>query len=325
MYKDERDIFYYDIKSSVWNRKYPAGLAPFAHFELAKVAKKLFKADKAEFTQKGLQQSTYVTGIRVFADRCEILIGFSDPNAADPTLNDRPARKRRVVNKTGGEGLEHSAHIIWHYKTKTNSDPCAFYLEGAVGLSSAAVVRFLNRLLRLYAQDHADYFSVPDPEGSVDADGNFKRIPTRPKVELLGHPSAEFIRDLKAGELSELELYTEAAKTKPWDANAYVVEEHRSVLVKPNPLKHGPRAKAMVDAVLSMAVKNDYELARVKFKTVGDVPRNIRFYSQNYQLINDNTYVKKAKIKELGGNLPNAFEKFHGAIVRAMRGLAKIP
>jgi hypothetical protein len=146
----------------------------------------------------------------------------------------------------------------------------------------------------------------------------------RPQVELMGHPSSEFIRDLKSGEMGELELYTEEHKTDAWDANAYAIEEHRSVLLKPNPIKHSPKAKDVIDAVLGAKVKSEYELARVRFKTAGNVPRNVRFYSQNYQLINDNTYVKKSKLKDLGGNLPNAFDTFNKRITSGMRDLAKI-
>lgn len=324
MYKDERDIFYYDAVSRVWNRKYTQGLRPFAHYELAKAIKEAFDNEVAEFTQTRSRQATYVTAIRVFPDRCEMLIGFTDPGAADPTLNDRPARKRRVVEKEGDEGIEHSAHVIWYYKDKTNNQPCAFYLEGAFGLSSTAIVRFLNRILRGYVALKKDEFTVPDPEGALDKNGNYKRIPTRPRIELHGHPSNEFIKDLRKGELSEVELYTEAKQSTPWDANAYAVEERRSVLIRPNLKKHVPKAKSILDGILSAKVKNDYELARVVFKTEGNVSRSVRMYSQNYQLVNDDAYVRKERIKELGGNLPNAFDKIHLEIMRRMRLIAGI-
>lgn len=322
MYKDERDIYFYDATSRVWSRKY-TGLAPFPHYELACAIKSLFDKDHAEYVQKNTLQSTYITAMSVHKDHCEMLIGFSDTVAADPTLNDRPARKRRVVKKTGSEGLEHSAHVLWNYKNTTNNGACGFYLEGAVGLRSAAVVRFLNRLLRAYATANAT-FRVPDPEGTTNADGSFKTIVTRPKIDLLGHPSQEFIKDLKQGELSEVELYTETQRNKPWDANGYAVEDKRAVLIKPNRQKIVPKAKSLLDGVFTNKVKQDYEYARVSFKTDTGVPRSVRVFSSNYNLVSDDTYVKKERITGFGGSLPNAFDTIYGPIMSSMKKLAGI-
>lgn len=323
MYKDERDIYYYDAVSYVWNRTYK-GLDPFPHYELAKVIKKTFDNGNAEHIRKGTKQSTYITAMRVYKNCCEILIGFADTIAADPTLNDRPAKKRRVIQKVGNEGLEHSAHIIWHYETKNNNGRCSFYLEGAIGLSSIAITRFFNRLLRLYAKDNKDYFSAPDPEGAMAANGKYKRILLRPRIELHGHPSQEFIRDLKQGALREIELYTEAEQKNPWDANAYGIEERKAVIIKPNKDKLVPKAKALLDGILKKEVTQKYEYARIVFKTNGDVTRSVRVHSENYNLVSDNTYVKKDRVKNLGGNLPNAFNDFHREIIFRMRNAAGI-
>ena len=322
MYKDERDIYFYDVASRVWARNY-SGLHPFPHFELAKAIESMYKADRAEYIQKGTSQSVYITDMKLYADRCEMLIGFSDPRAADPTLNDRPARKRRVVQKIGSEGIEHSAHVIWHFGNKSNDKLCGFYLEGAIGLRSASIARFLNRLLREYSAS-TDVFNVPDPEGSVDSNGKFKKIKTRPRVELIGHPSQEFLKDLKKGDLTEVELYTESQRNKIWDSHGYAIEERRAVIIKPNPKKVLPKAKNVLDGVFTSKVKGDYEFARVSFKTETNVARSVRIFSDNYHLINDDTYVKKERIDDLGGNLPNAFDKFNPMIMSKMRAIAGI-
>ena len=321
MYKDERDIFYYDAVSNVWHRKYK-GLTPFPHYELARALAFLSKHDIAEVTKLSTRQAVYITEIDLYVDRCEMLIGFADPNVADPTFNDRPKKKRRVVPKVGDEGLEHSAHIVWYYETQTNNGPCAFYLEGATGLSSTAVVKFINTLLRDFIKRYPAHFITVDPTGAHDASGTPKRIGLRPRLDLRGHPSAEFIRDLKDGEISELELITESKSANVWDANGYAVEDHRGVLLKPTTLKHVPAAKAFIDGVLSTGAKHDYEKSRVVFKTKGNVRKNVTFYSQNYQLVNDLKYVKKSRIKNLGGKLPNAFESMHAPILAEVRKIA---
>lgn len=321
MHKDERDIFYYDAVPRVWHRKYQ-GLTPFPHYELARVLEHLSSNDRAEVSKKNAGQVTYITEIDLYSDRCEMLLGFSDPNAADPTFNDRPAKKRRVVQKVNNEGLEHSAHVVWHYENQTNSTPCAFYLEGAAGLSSTAIVRFVNKLIRDYAKAYPNHFTVLDPTGAHDANGAPKRIAVRPRLELRGHPSAEFINDLKTGEISELELLTESNAANVWDANGYAIEEHRGVLLKPSPLKHVPKAKKFMDGVLNAAVKRDYEKSRVVFKTAGNIRKDIKFYTSNYHLVNDLKYVKKSRITGLGGKLPNAFDAMHTPILTEIRKIA---
>lgn len=318
MYKDERDIFYYDAVTHVWHRKY-TGLPNFAHFEFAKVLEYLSRTGKAEVTNAKTLQATYITSINLYADRCEMLIGYSDTNAADPTFNDHPAKKRRVVAKVGNEGLEHSAHIVWYYKNDTNNSACEFYLEGAVGLSSTAIVKFINKLIRDFCKLYPTHFSLPDPSGAKNADGTPKTISVRPRLELRGHPSAEFIRDLKGGEIAELELITESKAAAVWDSHGYAIEEHRGVLLKPSPKKNVPKAKAFVDGVLSAGVKNDYEKSRVVFKTAGEIRKNITFYTKNYQLVNDLKYVKKSRIVGLGGKLPNAFPAIYLPIISEIR------
>lgn len=321
MYKDERDIFFYDAVPHVWHKKYK-GQPPFSHYELARALEHMFQNGRADVTKQSTRQATYITEIDLYSDRCEMLIGFADPNAADPTFNDRPAKKRRVVPKIGDEGLEHSAHIVWYYEDRANNKPCAFYMEGATGLSSTAIVRFVNRLLREFCKLFPGHFTALDPTGEL-VKGVPKRIALRPRLELRGHPSAEFIRDLQKGEISELELITESKAADTWDAHGYAVEDHRGVVIKPTTLKHVPAAKKFIDGVLSAKVKHDYEKSRVVFKTEGNVRKNVSFYSQNYQLVNDLKYVKKSRIKQLGGNLPNAFEAFYMPIMTEIRKTAR--
>jgi len=323
MYKDERDIYYYDVVSKVWNRKIPAGLPQYPHHQLAQALEKMFAGKHAEHRQTSTKQSVYITQIEVHPDRCELLLGFTDPRAADPTLADRSNNTRRVINKVLDEGIEHSAHVIWRYGNPGNADSCAFFLEGATGLRSGVVVRFINRLLRIY-NDLTGYFSVPDPTGALDADGNFKKIKVRPRIELLGHPSAEFIKDLKKGELTEIELYTESAKNTPWDGHGYAVEKSKSVLIVPNPAKHLPKAFGVIGGVLTDKNKANYEYARIKFKTESNIVRNVRMFSDDYKLVNDDSYVKRERIEDLGNNLPNAFAKFNTPILTKMRALAGI-
>jgi len=321
MHKAERDIFFYDLKPISWHRKYPS-LAPYPHYDMAKALRTAFQAGRAEYIRKTNGQSIYISDLLLAANRCEMLIGFSDTVAADPTLNNRPTRQRRIVKKAVGEGVEHSAHVLWVFGDAANADLCPFFIERANGLGSAVVARFLNRLLRLEAATTGN-FTRPDPSGA--ATGNtFKTVKVRPQVGLLGHPSKELLKDLKNGSMTELELYSESSRATPWDSNSYAIEEHRGVVIRPNKTKLLPKAKAWLDGVINGKVKSEYEYARLKFKTESGIARAVNVLSDGYRLVTDNGYVRKEKIEGIGLMLPNAFDKFHMPIINRMRTLANL-
>jgi len=317
MRKDERDIYFYDVMSQSWHRKFK-GIKPFPHRVLVDAIESLYKADKA-YVINSKKQAIYIADMLIHADRCEMLIGYSDTLAADPTFTDWLAKKRRTEKKVGDEGLEHSAHVIWRYDNSANDQKCPFLLESATGIPSSKVQAFFNRMLRIVSIA-TNKFQVDDPEAKKDKNGNFLKIKTRPIIELVGHPSTAFLKDLKQGSLQEVELFTQKQKGKIWDAQGRVLEEKASITIKPNPSKIVPKAKALLDGFVPTSA-NAYEFARIKFKTPSDVSRTVSVLSQNYSLLTGNLYVRKERIEGIGDNLPTAFEKIYTKIIAKMKAL----
>jgi len=318
MRKDERAVYFFDAKSKAWTRKFPEGLPGFPHYLLAKELEKLFKADLA-VVMNGQRQQWYVQDMRVLDDRCEMLLNFSDTGAADPTLMDRPKRRRRTVRKVGDEGMEHSAHIVWEYKSRTNNEPCVFKLEAATGLGGTKVGVVLRRMLRT-AQEATDVFTTPDPDAKRDDKGNFLKIPARPLIELAGHPSKEFLDDLRRGELTEVELYTKKSQGTKWDAAGAALIETESVLVRPNPKRVTGKALALLKKITPQKA-DKYEYARVKFKSESDIEHTVRVFSENHNLVNEDKYLRKERIIEIGDNLPTGFEAINTVIMSKIRAL----
>lgn len=317
MRKDERDVFFFDIQSESWHRKFQ-GIAPFPHKALAQAIKSLFDADRAVVIN-AKKQAIYIADMKVLPDRCEMLIGFSDTQAADPTFADVLAKKRRTEKKIGDEGIEHSAHIIWRYENANENSKCPFLLEVAAGLGSGKIQAFLNALLR-ESSATTEEFLVDDPEAKADKKGKLKRINTRPKIELVGHPSAEFLKDLRQGTLQEVELFTTRKQGTPWDAHGRVIEDRASVTIKPNPQKAVTKAKQVLDSFVPGKAKQ-FEFARIRFKTESDVTRTVTVQSQDYGLLNNAMYVRKERIDGIGDDLPTAFEKLYQPILARMRKL----
>lgn len=315
MRKDERDVYFYDVMSETWHRKFQ-GIKPFPQKTLVDAIYGLYKADRSHVVNSR-KQAIYIADMNVYSDRCEILISFSDTLAADPTFTDWLKKKRRIEKKVGDEGIEHSAHVIWAYSNSHNNQKCPFLLESATGIPASKVQAFFNHMLRS-ASTVTNTFWVDDPAAKKDANGNFLKIKTRPKIELVGHPSAEFLKDLKLGTLQEIELFTLKEKGKIWDAQGRVLEEKTSVTIKPNPAKIVPKAKALLDGFVPKSAAK-YEFARIRFKTGSDVDRTVSVLSQDYSLLTGNLYVRKERIEDIGDNLPTAFEKINDKIIIKMR------
>ncbi|UPG92668.1 hypothetical protein [Luteibacter aegosomatissinici] len=319
MRKDERSVFFYDAKSSAWTRKLGDGLPGFPHYALAATLRALVNANQATITNaKG--HAWNIQDIKLFANRCEMLINYVDPDAADPTLTDPVKKQRRQVLKNGDEGLEHSAHILWKFGDKSNNAPCTFLVEAAAGLGSTRVATILRTLLREASKD-SKKFTIEDPEATRDAAGHFKRIPARPLIHLAGHPSKEFIQDLQKGELKEVELYSLQNKGAKWDSSGAATIDRSSVIIKANPQKATQKALNLLKTITS-GHTSDYEFARIKFKSESDLDHTVNVHSSSFNLVNEDKYVRKERITGIGDNLPTAFSAINTVIMSKIRALS---
>lgn len=318
MRRDERSVYFYDAKSSAWTRKLGDGLAGYPHFLLATTLKERWDAGLATITNSR-GHAWNIQDIKVESNRCEMLMNYVDPDAADPTLADPVRKRRRQVTKDEDEGLEHSAHILWSYGNRTNNEPCTFLVEAATGLGATRVAKVLRALLRDAAKD-SDKFKIDDPEATRDESGKFKKIPARPLIDLAGHPSKEFLEDLKRGQLQEVELYTLKQHGTRWDSSGASRIEKSSILIKTVPEKMTQRALGMLKTITNGHTK-DFEFARVKFKSESDLDHSVNVHSSSFKLVNEDKYVRKEHITEIGDNLPTAFAAINVVIMSKIRSL----
>ncbi len=155
-----------------------------------------------------------------------LLIEFSDKDAPDPTFRDHIKKATRHIGKTVGEGNSYSAHfVISTSKPKTpNTYICA--LEMMPGISSSRVQVILNDAIRFIcnaAKDGRFQFTKP---GVSKKSSSFV-----PHIQLHGHPSDQFLRDIEHGTINSLHLF-EPQSAQPLAQSAYLKAEQSLIKVK---------------------------------------------------------------------------------------------
>jgi hypothetical protein len=304
---DERKVLFFEIKVLTKHQRY-VGLPAFHFSVLAAAIDGVFKAGHAERSQNGGRETIYIGDMKVTRKHVSILVNISDRAAADPVVTNRKRKTRKEIVKNQDEGLDYSCHIVVSLAPSTkDQDAYPARIEVATGLASSRIQMFLNRILRLVSKS-GPVFTLQDPEATTTRSGAYKTIRVRPHIELRGFPSSTFLEDLKKGELSDLELYTYKDHAKPWDSNAYVVEDKSGVVLKPNPRKVAPKALQAVKGVLSNADSKKYEQAKIIFKNESGVSKSVRIYTDDLHLVNDMKYVKKEIIDKFSKSLPSSFE-----------------
>lgn len=113
-------------------------------------------------------------------------------------------------------------------------------------------------------------------------------------VELQGHPSEEFEKDLQGGTLSEVELLNFSKEGAVWDEKGAIVERKRSVQLRPQPDKMGDIATA-IRGLRNKVAKDgsEYDHIRLRFKNEAGEPKDATIATDTGKLVNSDKYVKR--------------------------------
>ncbi|MDB5664417.1 hypothetical protein [Cypionkella sp.] len=155
-----------------------------------------------------------------------LLIEFSDMDAPDPTFRDHKKKATRHIGKTAGEGNSYSAHLIISTKRQKLPNTYICVLEMVPSISSSRVQVILNDAIRSVCNATKDgRFQFTKPGVSK------KALSFVPYVQLHGHPSDQFNRDIEHGTISSLHLF-EPQSSQPLAQAAYLKAEQSLIKVK---------------------------------------------------------------------------------------------
>lgn len=325
---DHRMVLFFDVKvetyASMGRHGRLSGLKTLPIDKLFHLVDKMRAVDLLAHPNRSRTELLYLADLKLDATRGDLtlLINRSDKAASDYVLSNPERAQRRVIAKRMGEGADFSAHLVIKLKAaKPNTYSAA--LEVSPGLPSSKINRFLNHLLRMCDLAYPDEFYRPHPDGSTDKDGNPRQVKARHKLELRGHPSDSFLRDLEAGMIERIELIDGRHKNNPWDSNGYILEQSREIYLKPKAKQIPGKIYDVVKSVCGEAHKKHYDVMRIKFKTSTGVDRKVELETDTARVADDERYIKKETIRNFPAPLPASFETISSDIYDRMRVLLR--
>jgi hypothetical protein len=149
----------------------------------------------------------------------QLLINYADTRAVDPVFGHLETGDLRLEPKLEGEGIAVSAHMLISLEPHPNSGTYLVALEDVPGVGRSKLAPFLT----------SEFKAVADFPFR-DVDDRVKR--SRPRAEILGHPSQQLRDDLNAGTLSEIELVRVNLEHGDFDEEGYLQEESRTVRLR---------------------------------------------------------------------------------------------
>lgn len=205
--KDARNIQFFDLVVSrrATHAPYPA-LEKLAELWQEAVSDANYKPK----TFNGDQVTALITDMKtdLATQTVTLLIDVSDQAAPDHTYRDHVARKARHLKKEISEGNGHAAHMVVSLVAETGK-PNSYLavLESMPTISPYRVRSTLNDIIRtLCGVSVSGRFTYEKPGGIR------KPVSFVPHIDLAGHPSDQFLRDIENGSINGLQLIATATQ-----------------------------------------------------------------------------------------------------------------
>lgn len=223
---------------------------------------------------------------------------YADKNGADVYFADPLAGTSRVERKKHGEGRGFGGHFVVSLTPRAGNDNVySAILEGVPGVNSSFVVRLLQSILRVMYQADGNLFVCDDISGARDRQGNPKKVGFRPMLSLRGLPSAQFVADLQAGTVLEVQLIEDKNGVQ-LGARPWLVED--ASVVKLRVIDPARTIANMWDR-LTTVFRERHEAdgigrARIKFRRADGGTETVEVDAETGNML-DQRYVKATRIE----------------------------
>jgi hypothetical protein len=197
-------------------------------------------------------------------DTLVLLIRKCDQNAPDAAYSDVKTGGFRIAEKTPSEGGDTALHLIISLKVQSKRpDTYLCLMEGMNGISHRHIQPLLNNIVRKVCKDDKATFQYDDPAGVKDKEGKIRRTSFVPTVELKGHMSESFAKDLESGSVNGIELVKSLKKISV-GGNAYLQEAENSLRIAVDKkIPSQGRLQSILDAITQK--NKSYSTGRIRF------------------------------------------------------------
>lgn len=229
-----------------------------------------------------------------------ILVNRSDRLGANQAVSDPVANQFIVNPKQGNQGNASSAHMAILLKP-VKPHTYLTVLEEATGISTKDIETLFAQVLREASLLSNTFFHVNDPSN----DPALART-ARYRFTLVGHPSDDFKAELAAGKMQGILLSDIQGQDEFFDEDGYTVEKKKTIELKMRDAKH-----PVWDALTSVCKKADeshFASVRVKFTDSQDYPRTVEVDARTMRLVNEQRFVKKARLSDFNTRLDTGCE-----------------
>lgn len=321
-----RNATFYDLKISAYGVSRAEGNT--AHFvatpktltAIALQIKQLFDTGD-RLLQKGRVGTSpkyFLSDIKITDTQLILLVNISDPTAPDSVSSD-PENKSRVIHtKPPGHGGEHSAHVVISLKPQKGDNYYLCVVEAVYGsgLHLTSISKFLKHLVRKCKKEFPGEYLIPNANGARDPSGNALLVHLLHDIELQGHPSDDFQKDLDGGTLSAIQLLNFSKEGEVWDEQGGIIERQRTVDLRPKPDMIGSLASSIRQLRASVTrADEEYKHIRIKFKTESGIAKDATIATSTGNLIASEKYVKRHPIEAPLVNT-SSFENINSFILK---------
>lgn len=241
----------------------------------------------------------YISDLKTQKNRVIILINRSDPTAPDAVSSDPENKKRVVHEKPPGHGGDSSAHLVIELNPDKGDNyyVCVIETVFGSGLHASSITDYIRFLFQHCRKQFPEKYQIPHINGARNQDGEPLMVRHLHAVELQGHPSSEFERDLETGTLTNIELLDFSEKGAIWDEKGAVFESSRAVILRPEN-KLMTKLSATVRQVRNNVIKKqiNYPQMRLRFKNEKGEPRDATIETVTGNLLDEHKYIKRHTI-----------------------------
>lgn len=246
-----------------------------------------------------------------------ILINRSDRTAADQAIDNTTNNELRIAEKEDGEGNAYSSHFVVDLTPQGDGKRYTCLLEESMGIGRVTVETMLRQMSRSLEKIEPSIFQIPHTSNVVDPQTG-QRLMQKIAIqfEMQGQPSEDFVNELIAGKILDIELSSTHSSVIAFDNNRDFREIKKAVKVEV--AGQGLFDRAKFSSLSEEAKRKHYDVMRIRFKDTNDMEYTINVDTETEGMINEQRFVRKTQISGFSSKLATGTIGINQEIVQQM-------